>query len=181
MGPDPAPSKGKEKESPFQFYAYLGSVSFKPHHSQNSAPLLENNAVIKLLLRGQNISFSPVFRRTGHKPRAVTMVWTSPNHQISYRLLSYRLLNSCPSHLGLNILRKSRLPAHNHFWNSEGIKYKSQFVTGHGMTGGRIENTIIFLKLKFPDLKDFWYGTVTYQNTINWWHFSKLLIVTALS
>lgn len=63
MGPDPAPSKGKEKESPFQFYAYLGSVSFKPHYSQNSAPLLENNAVIKLLLRGQNISSSPAFRK----------------------------------------------------------------------------------------------------------------------
>lgn len=45
------------------FHAYLGSVSFKPHHSQNSAPLLENNAIIKLLLRGQNISSSPAFRK----------------------------------------------------------------------------------------------------------------------
>lgn len=45
------------------FYAYLGTVSFKPRHGQNSPPLLANNEIIKLLLRGQNISFSAVFKK----------------------------------------------------------------------------------------------------------------------
>lgn len=135
------------------FYAYLGTVSFKPLLAQNSAPLLAN-VIIKLLLKGHNPS-PQCSGRTWCKRRSLSTVWTSPSHQTSYTLISYRLLFSCPSHLGLNIVRKPELPAHSHFWNLEGIKQKCQFVTGPVRTGGRLENTIIFLKLKLPDLKDY--------------------------
>lgn len=104
------------------FYAYLGTVSFKPPPTsrQNSAALLANNVIIRLLLKGRTISFSPAFRKNSAQTKST--VWTSPSHQTNYRLLSYKWLFSCPSHLGLNILRKPQLPVHSHFWNLKGIK-----------------------------------------------------------
>lgn len=52
-------------------YVYLGTVSFKSPWGQNSAPLLANNVIIKLLLRGHNISFSPVFRKNSAQTKSI--------------------------------------------------------------------------------------------------------------
>lgn len=66
MGPDPAHTKGNENESPFHCFMptlELLALNDTPAPGQNSAPLLANKVFIKLLLWGQNISFSSAFRK----------------------------------------------------------------------------------------------------------------------
>lgn len=88
------------------FYTYLGTVSFKNFQGQNSAPLLVNNVMIKLL-RVCSSSFSLVLRKNSAQTQSIKCGVDKPEspNQLRTSKLDYYF----PAHLTL-VSTSSEIP-----------------------------------------------------------------------